>query len=270
MRGPAPGWAGRDGVDVRIFAPRLTIIARVGEPIREEWVASAVAGKTFAEVGGLWGTVNEQVTVAALAGATATTMIDVAPTDPKEGTEDLWQLFRERAASRGVTDTEFVQGSIDDPAVAERVGTFDVVSCSGVIYHCADPLHTLRQLRSITRETLVLGTATMPETVSTSAGTVSVEPGAALLVPAMTQSQRAVLGGWLHEVGGVQALGVNYPMETDWALDDYGAWWWFFTRDYVATLLKMAGFEVESLASYWEGRATLYLARAAEALRSEA
>jgi SAM-dependent methyltransferase len=231
----------------------------MGEPIREQWIAAAAAGKSFAEVGGLWGTVNEQVTVAASAGATATTMIDVAPTD---GDEDLWELFRERAASLGVTGTTCVQGSIDDPETVQRAGSFDVVSCSGVIYHCPDPLHTLRHLRAITRETLILGTATMPETVSIAAGTVSVEPGAALLVPAMSQSQRAVLGEWLREVGAVQSVGVNYPMQTEWALDDYGAWWWFFTRDYVAALLRIAGFEVETLASYWDGRATLYLARA--------
>jgi hypothetical protein len=234
----------------------------MAEPIREEWVAIAAAGKTFAEVGGLWGTVNEQVTVAARAGATATTMIDVAPTDLGEGEDDLWQLFRDRAASLGVTDTTCVQGSIDDPELVGRAGSFDVVSCSGVIYHCAEPLHTLQQLRAITRETLILGTATMPETVSGPAGTVSVEPGSALLVPAMPQTQRTIMGEWLREVGGVQALGVNHPMQTDWALDDYGAWWWFFTRDYVVALLRMAGFEVETLASYWEGRATLYMAKA--------
>jgi 2-polyprenyl-3-methyl-5-hydroxy-6-metoxy-1,4-benzoquinol methylase len=234
----------------------------MSEPIREQWVAAAAAGKSFAEVGGLWGTVNEQVTVAARAGATATTMIDVAPDDGSDD-EHLWELFRERASSLGVTDTTCVQGSVDDPETARRVGSFDVVCCSGVIYHCPQPLHTLRQLREITRETLILGTATIPETVSSSAGTISVEPGAALLVPAMTQSQRAVLGQWLRDVGGVQSLGVNYPLQTDWALDDYTAWWWFFTRDYVAALLRLAGFEVDTIASEWEGRATLYLARPA-------
>jgi SAM-dependent methyltransferase len=233
----------------------------VGDPVREQWVATAAAGKSFAEVGGLWGTINEQVTVAARAGATATTMIDMVPSDGSD--ENLWKLFCERAASLGVTDTTCVQGSIDDPETVQRVGSFDVVSCSGVLYHCPNPLSTLRQLRAITRETLILGTASMPETVSNAAGTVSVETGAALLVPALTQSQRAVLGQWLREIGGVQALGVNYPMQTDWALDDYGAWWWFFTRDYVAALLRIAGFEVETVASYWEGRATLYLARTA-------
>jgi SAM-dependent methyltransferase len=240
----------------------------MGEPIREEWVAAAAAGKSFAEVGGLWGTVNEQVTVAARAGATATTMIDVEPGDGSD--DDLWELFRERAASLGVTDTTCVQGSIDDPETVERAGSFDVVSCSGVIYHCPQPLHTLRQLRAITKETLILGTATIPETISSPAGTVSVEPGAALLVPAMTESHRAVLGQWLREVGGVQALGVNYPLQTDWAPDDYTAWWWFFTRDYVAAMLRVAGFEVENVAGYWDGRATFYLARVADVPQSAA
>ncbi|MGC1852673.1 MAG: methyltransferase domain-containing protein [Solirubrobacterales bacterium] len=233
----------------------------MGEPIREEWVAAAVAGKSFAEVGGLWGTVNEQVTVAARAGATATTMIDAISSD--HGDKDLWQAFRDRAASLGVTDMTCVQGSIDDAELVRRVGSFDVVSCSGVLYHCPQPLHTLRNLRAITRETLILGTATMPERVSSPAGTVTAEAGSALLVPAMTESQRAVLGEWLRQVGGAQALGVNAPLETEWALDDCNAWWWFFTRDYVSALLRLAGFRVETLASYWDGRATFYLAKAA-------
>lgn len=230
------------------------------ESIRARWVAGASAGKSFAEVGGLWGTVNEQVSVAARAGATATTMIDVAPDDGSDD-ERLWELFRERAASLGVTGTNCVQGSIDDPETARRVGCFDVVCCSGVIYHCPEPLHTLRQLRAITRETLILGSATIPEKVSSSAGSLSVEPGAAILVPAIAESHRAVLGEWLREVGGGEALGVNYPLQTDWALDDYTAWWWFFTRDYVAALLRLAGFELQNIASEWEGRATLFLAK---------
>lgn len=230
----------------------------MGEPesIRAQWVAAASAGKSFAEVGGLWGTVNEQVTVAARAGATSTTMIDVEPSD-----DDLWRLFHERAASLGVTDTACVVGSIDDSETVRRVGSFDVVCCSGVVYHCPEPLRTLRHLRAITREILILGSATIPERVTSSAGSLSVEPGSALLVPAITESDRAVLGEWLREVGGSESLGVNYPLQTDWALDDYTAWWWFFTRDYVAALLRLVGFEIDAVSSEWGGRATLYRAR---------
>ena len=228
----------------------------MGEPIREEWIRSVVPGKTFAEVGGLWGTVNEQVTVAALGGAAETTMIDMAPETGDE--HDLWRQFHERSASLGVSGTTCIRGSIDDPAIVERAGSFEVVHCSGVLYHAADPLATLQNLRRITRETLILGTATVPEVVETAAGRVETAPGSALLVPAMSHTQRAVLGEWLREVGGVQALGVNYQMDTDWATSDYGAWWWFFTRDYVAALLRVAGFTVQNVASYWVGRATFF------------
>lgn len=234
------------------------------EPLREAWIAEAVPGRTFAEVGGLWGVVNEQVTVAGGAGASELTMIDVAP---EGGPEDLWQAFRARLADNGLSNVDCVRGSIDDPTVVDSVGSFDVVHCSGVLYHCPEPLHTLRNLRSLTRETLVLGTATMPETVATSAGTVEVESGTAMLVPAMTASQRAVLGEWLRENGASGAHGINTEVGADWTLGredwkPYEAWWWCFTRDYVAALLEVAGFELRNVASYWNGRATLYLASA--------
>src|SRR5262245_5921114 len=136
----------------------------MGEPICESWVGEAVPGKTFAEVGGLWGTVNEQVTTAALAGASSTAMIDIAPA---AGPDDLWQRFRERAAQMGVSGTDLFNGSIDDPATIERVGSFDVVCCNGVLYHCPSPLRTLLHLRAITRGTLILGTVTIPDTIET-------------------------------------------------------------------------------------------------------
>lgn len=228
----------------------------MGEPTADRWVAAHAQDKSFAEVGGLWGTVNEQVTVAARSGATATTMIDVIDSE-----RDLWTLFRQRAASFGVTDTTCIQANIDDPETPERVGTFDVVFCSGILYHCAAPLHTLRQLRAITRQTLIIGTASIPEIVTNSAGTVSVETGAALLIPALTQSQLAVLGQWLADVGAL-AVGVNHPLDAEWNPKDYEPWWWFFTRDHVAGLLRVAGFSVDAVASYWDGRATLFLASA--------
>ncbi len=231
----------------------------MSEPTREAWITAATPGKSFAEVGGLWGTVHEQVSVAATAGASATTMIDIAPQVGSE--QDLWELFRQRLDGLGVASPTCIQASIDDREAMARAGTFDVVHCSGVLYHCPEPLHTLRQLRALTGETLILGTASIPEHVENVAGSVAVAPGAALLVAVLSYSQRAVLGQWLTENGVSMAIGVNHPIESDWAADDYSAWWWFFTRDYVAALLRIAGFEVVDVASYWNGRATFFLAR---------
>lgn len=234
----------------------------MSEPTREAWITSAASGKSFAEVGGLWGTVNEQVSTAARAGATSTTMIDVAPRDGSD--DDLWRLFSERLDRLGVDQPTCIQRNIDDEAAHSELGTFDVVHCSGVLYHCPEPLHTLKRLRAITRETLILGTATMPALVETTAGSVTLTPGGALLVPAMSIAQRAVLGRWLTDNGASMAIGVNHPIESDWAVDDYSAWWWFFSPDYVAALLGVVGFKVVDVASFWNGRATLFHARTKE------
>jgi hypothetical protein len=32
----------------------------MGEPIREEWISALAAGETFADVGGLWGTITSR------------------------------------------------------------------------------------------------------------------------------------------------------------------------------------------------------------------
>jgi hypothetical protein len=200
------------------------------------------------------------VTVAAKAGAREFTMIDVAA-DGGGPDAFLWDRFRERCREEGVEGYRCVRADINAPGVAERVGTYEVVHCSGVIYHCPEPLYSVRQLCSICSDTLILGTATMPEVVSNSAGTVETAPGSALFVPAMTQTQKAVLGEFLRQVGANGAVGVNCPIASDWDLNDYAAWWWFFTRDYAAALLEVSGFEVQDVASIWEGRATLYYSR---------
>ncbi len=234
----------------------------MGDGLRESWIAAVASGSSFAEVGGLWGVVNEQVTVAAAAGATDLTMIDIAP---EGGPEDLWGAFESRLEEHGVAGVRCIHGSVDDHALVDKVGSFDAVHCSGVLYHCPEPLRTLRNLCALVRGTLILGTATMPETVATSAGAISVEPGTALLVPAMTDSQRVILGEWLRENGAPFAYGVNHAVGEEWDLqregwNPYEAWWWFFTRDYVSALLEAAGFDVRNVASYWNGRATLYMA----------
>jgi hypothetical protein len=229
----------------------------MGEPICEQMVREAAPGKSFAEVGGLWGTTNEQVTTAGLSGARELTMIDVAPVET-----GLWTLFEQRCETLGVSGVATVNGSIDEQATIERAGSFDVVCCNGVLYHCPDPLRTLLNLRSITTETLILGTVTIPETVATAAGTLETAAGSALPVPALNRSQQTVIAQWLRELGDIhiQADGITNGVE--WDLDDYSPWWWLFTRDHVAALLGIAGFEVEAVAGYWEGRATYFRARA--------
>ena len=49
--------------------------------VRDSYIRQAVAGKSFADIGGLWGTVNEKVSVAHTHGVRTLSMVDVSPPD---------------------------------------------------------------------------------------------------------------------------------------------------------------------------------------------
>jgi hypothetical protein len=223
------------------------------EPIRQQWISQAAAGKSFIEVGGLWGVVNEQVTTAHAAGATRLTQIDPAG-------EDLWEPFRQRCVAAEVSDCECIVGDINDPGLTATVEPADVVHCSGVLYHSPHPLYTLQQLRRLTKQTLLLGCATIPERVANAAGELRLEPGSALFVPAASPSQLSVLAQYMADVGARNIPGIDQALPGGWKVTDYGPWWWYFTPGFVQSLLTLAGFGVRYMSPYWHSHATYYWA----------
>jgi hypothetical protein len=223
------------------------------EPIRQQWIPQAVAGKSFIEVGGLWGVVHEQITIAHAAGATSLTEIDWAE-------EELWQSFRERCSAAQVPDYKCVAGDINNPELTAALEPADVVHCSGVLYHCPHPLYTLQQLRRLTKQTLLLGCATIPERVANAAGELRLESGSALFVPAASPFQLSILAQYMAEVGARHIPGIDQSLPDGWKVTDYEPWWWYFTSSFVESLLTLAGFRVRYMAPYWRSHATYYWA----------
>ncbi len=221
----------------------------------DEWISHSVHGKTFADVGGLWGTVNEKVSVAARAGARETTMIDITPPD-----HEAWAQFYQRCADQGVECGKSITANVDDPGFAEKVGMYDVVHCSGVIYHCPNPVYTLAQLASISREILIIGSTVIPHHISNSKGAIAMEENSALFVPALNDRQREVITFYLEEVQA-KAVGINLPLAEGWSMTDYCPWWYLFTTDYVAGLMRVCGFGVTETSSVWQGRAAYLLGK---------
>lgn len=227
----------------------------------DKWIEEIVKGKTFADVGGLWGTFNEKVTVAARAGAAETVMIDITPLDT-----ELWGRFEERCSAENVSDYKCLQADINDPSIVSKVGAYDVVHCSGVLYHCPHPLYTVMQLSKICNESLILVSTVIPQAFSNSHGRVVLEPGSALFVPALNELQRAVIDQYFKEVGVQGMGGINEPC--DWTIDNdpngaYAPWWWLFTTEHLLAILRAAGFKVSGTAFEWHGRNALYLAEKA-------
>jgi hypothetical protein len=223
-----------------------------GDP-RDVFIRRVVRSKSFCDVGGLWGTTQEKVTVAAEAGAARLAIIDVTPLG-----SELWQAFDERLESTGVTGVECISADI----ASTEVDPFQVVHCSGVIYHAPNPIEMLAALRRIAIEHLVLTSVVFPPEIRNRAGTISFSPGQALFVPHLDEHERSTLQLHMRDVGLSGAGGLDIPVQR-WSLDDHAPWWWLFTASVLHRMIAVAGFEVVDEAPYWDGKAHVFLARSA-------
>ncbi len=191
----------------------------------EDTLDRLAPGASFIDVGALWNVDGAVAFRAEERGATSVTAVDVSP--ETEG-------FREERARRG-SSVRFEQGDLHDPDLRERAGPHDVVWCSGVLYHCPHPVQTLECLREITRRTLVLITATVPE----------IDRGgqAAVFFPGLSARQRrqyvraydATLGR------GGERVGLDGPFDP---AQGYANWWWGLTPSAVEGILGATGFSV--------------------------
>lgn len=221
-----------------------------------EWIDEIVKGKTFADVGGLWGTVNEKITVAAKAGASSTAMIDL--TTPGSY---LWEAFHKRCQEQGVSCSKSIVANVDSVDFVQEVGgKYDVVHCSGVIYHCPNPIYTISQLLKITNRYLILASTVIPSVLINSKGILKMEKGSALFVPSLNERQRRVVNYHFAKVGANEII----PSEACYLLDNdddkYAPWWYLFTPEYVAGLLNVCNAKILDSSFEWEGRTGYFFA----------
>jgi len=198
-----------------------------------------VAGLSFVDVGGLWGTRGETVTTALSAGASRAVMADI-----QEPGGSWWQRFEAHCAELGVEGYEELQVDICAPGAPDRLGTFDFVHCSGVMYHVADLFRFLSNLVSVANKYLLLSSVVMPQQIRTPSGTLSFGPDCAYLAPVLTPENRRVVAEYLAEKG-LKANGVTEPAEylaEGWPLSS--PWWWLFTSEFMIELVRMYGLEI--------------------------
>ena len=217
------------------------------------WIRDAVFGKDFADVGGLWGLANEKVSCAAKACARSTTMIDITALD-----DELWRQFRERCDESGAGSCRCLSMNVLDDDLVKVAGQFDVVHCSGLLYHCPEPIRVLVRLREMCRGTLLLGSTVIPSTLRDEMGPIGCAPGGALFVPALSAEQRLRAADYFRQVGAKTMQGLD--TEEDWDQQTYHPWWWLFTRDHVRALIEVAGFVVTDTYTTWEERVVYFRA----------
>jgi hypothetical protein len=212
---------------------RLRRIQQRKKPSRrpeDDWkdlIAEFAPGRSFIDVGCMWGVHGEYAFHALAHGATSAIGLDRAPATPEF-------LARNQASNNRI---RFVQANIDDPALETLLGYIDVVFCAGVLYHVPNPLLTLGQLRAICAQTLILATPTIPERS---------EPHVAIFLPHLKDPARTRL---TFDTKGLKR-GLDVPFEP---AREYGNWFWAFTPSCVRAMLATAGFEVRQFQTYRHG-----------------
>ena len=216
-------------------------------------ISQVVNGKSFVDIGALWGTASEKASVAWTHGASEVSVVDILPLN-----DPMWTAFDEHLATLGSPPAAHISKNLDD--VTDADPKWDVVHTSGVIYHCPSPMHTLGQLKRITGEHLIITSMVIPPSISSPTGTLTLRPGQSWFVPTLDAEARQIAGEYLNSTGVVGAWGIDVAVGP-WDATDYGPWWWLFTPQSFRELVETAGFEVVMEGSSWEGRSHTVLAR---------
>jgi hypothetical protein len=209
---------------------------------QDRWIRDYAPGLSFADVGGLWGTVGEKVSVAYRAQCRSVAMVDVMA--PKS---EWWEKFFAHAEQKGVPRSAIGTriANLERENFAELAGTYDYVNCSGVLYHVPNPLNVMRNLSLIAGKFLCVSTQIIPERLSNAAGTLDVPEGQALFVPSLTPAQKAVLRHFYDEqnykVTHINRDGAPFYKDGKF---NYGPSYWLPTRGMVAAWIRMFGLEV--------------------------
>jgi SAM-dependent methyltransferase len=206
------------------------------EDLWRDLVRRYVPGRTFADVGCMWKVNGEYAFLAAAHGAKAVTGLDLMTATP---------AFLHRNAELGAP-VRFIQGDLNDRGIETWAGVFDVVFCSGVLYHVPNPVFSLTQLRKMCRETLILTTATMAERGL---------PNTAVLLAGLDDRARARLA--YATVHGKPGLDAPFDQRRG-----YANWIWLPTPSCVRAMVTLAGFAVREY--YPSRRVTTIVAAATE------
>ena len=184
-------------------------------------------------------------------------MIDIAPLD-----HSLWDDLDRHLTQLKCTSYDKIQVDAAAPGLAAVIGQFDVVHCSGILYHLPDPHALLRNLRDVTKDHLILTSMTVPEVITNEAGTLDLRGGGAWFVPALDDHRTAIMKSYFASVGipfesviAGSEIGPQFPDGTF----NYVPWWWFMTPRVVVAMLRACNFQVERMGQSWRAGATSFL-----------
>jgi hypothetical protein len=234
----------------------LSSISQGGQWDKRELIAKLTPGKSFADVGGLWGLHNEMVSLAAESGAASTCMIDIAPRG-----HEMWTRFEEKLTARAISNVKCIQADACDSGFPSKVGQFDVVHSSGIIYHVPNPINYLLNLRNVTKHCLIVTSMTVPEIIKGPAGEIDLSGGRLLGLHGLDEAQRKTVAYYFNSVGlrGDEIIKNAEKLLNSQGRPDFGPWWWLFTVESVRRLLSAVELKTVSITETWRAKSHTFL-----------
>ncbi|HWT08838.1 MAG TPA: hypothetical protein VN329_06710 [Roseomonas sp.] len=201
------------------------------QDIRDRMVAEVARGRTFVDIGGLYGIVRERASIAHQAGAKHVSLMDMEPPSCP-----WWAEMDQHLRGRGVSEFSLLSRDIHD----YKGPRFDVVFSSGVLYHVPDPLGYLRQVVEMANEYCIVASTICPAVMEMPEGTVRVPEAGTLFIPALDGTDRTVVEAFMHRHGrpgfmtgaGTRDFRNYYPN------------WWLPTKEAFVAMCRVAGIEV--------------------------
>lgn len=186
--------------------------------VRRYYIGKYAIDKTFIDVGCMWGVNGYFAFLAEEVGSKESTGFDIYPPSDE---------FKKMHAEKN-SKVRFVNGDINSMKDLEELGKFDVVYCTGLLYHVPDPIYTLNRLRQISKDILIIGTAIIPEFNGIQNG--------AVYYPLLDEKQRKI---WDLKQG--DQIAINSPYDYR---QGYGNWIWGFSESCLESMIKTSGFDI--------------------------
>lgn len=207
----------------------------------DEWIADIVPGRSFIDIGGIGEfATNERCTFALNAGASRSAMADFEPYG-----HHLWEHYLQELRGAGIGGVEtFERANLDDPELADRLGRWDVVHSTGILYHVPNPAHTILNVKRLVRKYLILNTVVLPHRIENLHGSFELPQAGVALFAALGGTERRVLRHYYEETLKVP-IDVVAPQRAPGAMmpymlgsqPSYYPWWWIFTPHSFEALL---------------------------------
>ncbi len=214
----------------------------------DEWLARLAPGRSVVDIGGIGElSINERCTWAQRCGARRVAMADLEAFDHR-----LWKHWHAETQRLGVSGIEeFQDVNIDAPDLPARLGQWDIVNATGILYHVPNPVHSLLNLKRVVGRWLIVNTVIVPEVIENAAGTLRFPDCSLALFAALRGQERAVMVehyrqsfGWdLNPFAPEKQEGEVMPYMLG-ASPSYYPYWWVFTRPAFEALLEMLGMPV--------------------------